>query len=87
MAISKALIASLILSLLVLLLVEADQMVSTNAESSYNPSPKIDCGDACKTRCQSSSRPNLCVEAAVASATVFLRAPPVTTRPVPAMPP
>ncbi|KAI9200425.1 hypothetical protein LWI28_007731 [Acer negundo] len=63
MAISKALIASLLLSLLVLHLVEADQMVSTNAESSYNPSPKIDCGDACNARCQSSSRPNLCKRA------------------------
>ncbi|KAL5780687.1 hypothetical protein ACOSQ2_011424 [Xanthoceras sorbifolium] len=64
MAISKALIiASLLLSLLVLHLVEADEMVSTNAKTTGYGSPKIDCGAACKARCQLSSRPRLCKRA------------------------
>ncbi|KAK2660720.1 hypothetical protein Ddye_007253 [Dipteronia dyeriana] len=64
MAIYKALIASVLLSLLVLHLVEADHemQVSTNAKPGY-ASPKIDCGAACKARCQLSSRPNLCKRA------------------------
>ncbi|KAF2607738.1 hypothetical protein F2Q68_00045491 [Brassica cretica] len=45
MAISKALIASLLVSLLVLQLVEADVVY---------------CGSACIARCKLSSRPNLC---------------------------
>ncbi|KAK3231792.1 hypothetical protein Dsin_003673 [Dipteronia sinensis] len=75
MAISKALIASLLFSLLVLHLVEADQMtVVMLAKLGANHLP----GQIfVKGR----------VEAAVAGATVFLQAPPVTTRPVPATPP
>nr|VDD64556.1 unnamed protein product [Brassica oleracea] len=45
MAISKALIASLLISLLVLQLVQADV---------------VHCGSACVARCRLSSRPNLC---------------------------
>ncbi|KAL5845290.1 hypothetical protein ACOSQ4_011248 [Xanthoceras sorbifolium] len=66
MAISKALIASLLVisSLLVLHIVEAHhQMVSTSAAPNYNPSPNIDCGDACTARCRESSRPRLCKRA------------------------
>ncbi|KAH9759072.1 hypothetical protein WN944_008854 [Citrus x changshan-huyou] len=58
---SKAFIASVLLSLiLVLHLVAADQMVNTNEGASSYPTPTIDCGAACKARCQLSSRPNLC---------------------------
>ncbi|CAL1383965.1 unnamed protein product [Linum trigynum] len=49
MALSKLVMASLLLSLFVLQLAQAD----------YSPQ-SIDCGSACKARCQLSSRPNLC---------------------------
>ncbi|KAJ0086441.1 hypothetical protein Patl1_09548 [Pistacia atlantica] len=63
MATSKPLIASLFLSLLLLLhLVEADMMVNTDAALGYS-SPKIDCGGACTARCRLSSRPRLCKRA------------------------
>nr|ACF05805.1 GAST-like protein [Litchi chinensis] len=62
MAISKLLIASLLLSLLVLHLVQADQMVPTDGQKGHG-SPKIDCGAACKARCRLSSRPHLCKRA------------------------
>ncbi|KAK4599985.1 hypothetical protein RGQ29_009871 [Quercus rubra] len=62
MAISKALIASVLISLLVIHLVEADQMVNTDAAKG-SPNKKIDCGAACSARCQLSSRPNLCKRA------------------------
>ncbi|KAJ4702119.1 Gibberellin regulated protein [Melia azedarach] len=62
MAISKALIASILLSLLVLHLVEAEQMVHTDKTHGY-PKPTIDCGGACKARCRLSSRPHLCKRA------------------------
>ncbi|XVE69738.1 hypothetical protein DITRI_Ditri10aG0015200 [Diplodiscus trichospermus] len=62
MAISKALIASLLISLLVLQLVKADQLV-TNASKGNNPPKKIDCGGACAARCRLSSRPHLCKRA------------------------
>ncbi|KAK1555621.1 hypothetical protein Q3G72_029133 [Acer saccharum] len=74
MAISKALIASLLLSLLVLHLVEADQMtvvMLAKPGASHLPGQTFVKGR---------------VEAAVASATVFLRAPPVTTKHVHATP-
>uniref|UniRef100_A0A2P2PLN4 Gast1-like protein n=1 Tax=Rhizophora mucronata TaxID=61149 RepID=A0A2P2PLN4_RHIMU len=59
MAISKVLIAPLLLSLLVLHFAESDgQMNSNPATIAYNQ--KIDCGSACIARCQLSSRPNLC---------------------------
>ncbi|KAJ6708734.1 EXTENSIN PROLINE-RICH PROTEIN [Salix koriyanagi] len=54
MAVSKILIASLILSLLVL------QKVSSSQAASDNPGNNIDCGGACKYRCSLSSRPHLC---------------------------
>ncbi|XP_050229253.1 snakin-2-like isoform X1 [Mercurialis annua] len=61
----KLLIVPFLLSLLlVLTFAEADdhhQTVTSNlAATSYNTSPKIDCGGACKARCQLSSRPRLC---------------------------
>ncbi|KAG5382509.1 hypothetical protein IGI04_033979 [Brassica rapa subsp. trilocularis] len=60
MAISKAFIASLLISFLVLQLVEADVEVS-NKKNGYGPyGSKIDCGSACIARCRLSSRPNLC---------------------------
>ncbi|CAF2065052.1 unnamed protein product [Brassica napus] len=57
MAISKALIASLLISLLVLQLVQAD-IENSNKKRGYRK--KIDCGSACVARCRLSSRPNLC---------------------------
>ncbi|KAF8080390.1 hypothetical protein N665_0949s0012 [Sinapis alba] len=57
MAISKAFIASLLISLLVLQLVEADVEISNKNNGDGS---KIDCGSACKARCMLSSRPNLC---------------------------
>ncbi|XP_002510532.2 gibberellin-regulated protein 1 [Ricinus communis] len=68
MAISKLLIASLLVSLLLVLsFAEADDHpsgVNSNlAASSYSPPKKIDCGSACTARCQLSSRPRLCKRA------------------------
>ncbi|XP_059637173.1 gibberellin-regulated protein 1-like [Cornus florida] len=60
MAISKALIASLLVSLLVFHLVEADQAVIFFRYIYMNRS---DCGSACAGRCRLSSRPNLCKRA------------------------
>ncbi|XVF73907.1 hypothetical protein PTKIN_Ptkin13bG0018500 [Pterospermum kingtungense] len=62
MAISKALIASLLISLLLIQLVEADQLV-TSASKEGDPPNKIDCGGACTARCRLSSRPHLCKRA------------------------
>ncbi|XP_042986556.1 snakin-2-like isoform X1 [Carya illinoinensis] len=71
MAISKALIASILLSLLVISLAEADHMnayggwmqaVKDDVVKGSVPT-KIDCGGACTARCQLSSRPNLCKRA------------------------
>ncbi|KAJ4843669.1 Gibberellin-regulated protein 1 [Turnera subulata] len=62
MAISKFAIASFFISLLVLHLVEADHMVSSNQAPS-TPTKRIDCGSACAARCQLSSRPRLCKRA------------------------
>ncbi|KAJ6412017.1 hypothetical protein OIU84_005148 [Salix udensis] len=60
MMITKFLIAFLFFSLLVLQLAEADRdTVSSNMVAS-SPPEKIDCGGACKARCQLSSRPRLC---------------------------
>ncbi|CAL1383964.1 unnamed protein product [Linum trigynum] len=50
MALSKLVMASLLLSLLLVLQL---------AHADYSPK-SIDCGNACKARCQLSSRPNLC---------------------------
>ncbi|XP_050230637.1 snakin-2-like [Mercurialis annua] len=64
---NKLLIAPLLLSLLLLQFSEAvldRQTVNSNlAATSYSPSPKLDCGGACKARCQLSSRPRLCKRA------------------------
>ncbi|KAL9395534.1 hypothetical protein Peur_009787 [Populus x canadensis] len=54
MAISKLLIASLVVSLLVL------QEVNASQAASSIPGKNIDCGGACKDRCSLSSRPHLC---------------------------
>uniref|UniRef100_A0A5B7C239 Putative snakin-2-like n=1 Tax=Davidia involucrata TaxID=16924 RepID=A0A5B7C239_DAVIN len=62
MAISKALISSLLLYLIVLHIVEADQMKSTSGPESAPPQ-KMDCDGACTARCQLSSRPRLCKRA------------------------
>ncbi|KAK9216844.1 hypothetical protein WN944_008855 [Citrus x changshan-huyou] len=59
MAISKALIASVLLSLVVFHLVEAEHTVNSSKGTGY-PKPSIDCGGACQARCRLSSRPNLC---------------------------
>ncbi|KAE8057241.1 hypothetical protein FH972_013947 [Carpinus fangiana] len=59
MAISNSLIASLLISLLLIHLAEADQMVNSNIAGKA----KMDCGGACDARCQLSSRPNLCKRA------------------------
>ncbi|KAJ8772539.1 hypothetical protein K2173_027716 [Erythroxylum novogranatense] len=59
MAVSKFLIASILISLLVLPSAEADQEVNSIQGASKGPK-KIDCGSACIARCQLSSRPNLC---------------------------
>ncbi|KAL5557889.1 hypothetical protein UlMin_034100 [Ulmus minor] len=65
MAFSKVLIASLLVSVFVLNLVEAKATVNGNAANSdnYAPKPKIDCGAACDARCTLSSRPHLCKRA------------------------
>ncbi|KAL4650176.1 hypothetical protein ACB092_01G067800 [Castanea dentata] len=67
MAISKTLIAPLLISLLLLHLAESYQKVITTMVESPSPSPsppqKIDCDDGCDARCQLSSRPNLCKRA------------------------
>ncbi|KAF5740860.1 gibberellin-regulated protein 1-like [Tripterygium wilfordii] len=63
MARSKALITSLLLFLLVLHLVQADdELVNGNQAAAATPK-KIDCGAACKARCRLSRRPNLCKRA------------------------
>ncbi|XP_015574062.1 gibberellin-regulated protein 1 isoform X2 [Ricinus communis] len=56
--ISKPLIASLFISLLVLHLVEADQM--EKASLAATSQKKIDCASACKTRCRLASRQRMC---------------------------
>ncbi|KAF5740861.1 gibberellin-regulated protein 1-like [Tripterygium wilfordii] len=65
MTFSKALIASLLLSLIFFHLVQADELVKANQAAASPPYPptKIDCGAACKARCGLSSRPNLCKRA------------------------
>ncbi|XP_043716951.1 snakin-2-like [Telopea speciosissima] len=57
MAVSKAAIALLLFSILVLKVAETEQTLgSTDAT-------KIDCGAACAARCRLSSRPRLCKRA------------------------
>ncbi|KAL2895457.1 Snakin-2 [Bienertia sinuspersici] len=58
MASSKLFIATFVLSLLLLHVVEAQQVIE-----SHGPKRSLlgmDCGAACTARCQLSSRPNLC---------------------------
>ncbi|TJX32690.1 hypothetical protein E8P77_35535, partial [Soehngenia saccharolytica] len=63
MAISKALVASLLLSLLVLHLVEAhDQEGDTRYAETFSVN-KLDCGAACAARCQLASRQKMCKRA------------------------
>ncbi|KAB1203659.1 Snakin-2 [Morella rubra] len=62
MAISKALIASIFISLLVIHLAEADQMGNENAAQDSLPK-KMDCGAACAARCRLASRQHLCKRA------------------------
>ncbi|XP_024026588.1 gibberellin-regulated protein 1 [Morus notabilis] len=59
MAISKVVILSLLISLLVLNLVEADETVNGNVAKG-SPNGKIDCRGSCAARCRLSSRPRLC---------------------------
>ncbi|XP_021776024.1 gibberellin-regulated protein 1-like [Chenopodium quinoa] len=66
MAFSKALIASLLLSLLVLQLVHAfePETISNQMTRPGNVSEsKVDCGAACAVRCSATKRPNLCKRA------------------------
>ncbi|XP_078161735.1 gibberellin-regulated protein 1-like [Carex rostrata] len=62
MASSRVVIASLAFLLLTLCLVESRQMLEINA-SEVSKAGGIDCGSTCLTRCQQSSRPNLCKRA------------------------
>ncbi|CAN8275639.1 unnamed protein product [Cochlearia groenlandica] len=57
MALSKTLIASLLISLLFLQLVQANLEIS-NKKDGYGS--KIDCKGACVARCKLSRRPRLC---------------------------
>ncbi|GLT73151.1 hypothetical protein SLA2020_450290 [Shorea laevis] len=63
MAISKALTASLLISLLVLHLAEADQTTSNESAVAGNLAKKIDCGSACDARCRLASRQKICKRA------------------------
>ncbi|KAI3499357.1 hypothetical protein L1887_35154 [Cichorium endivia] len=61
MGISKAFVASFLLSLFLLQLVQAIQPNQPdNISTNKYPSTKIDCGGACAERCKLSKRPNLC---------------------------
>nr|VDC59239.1 unnamed protein product [Brassica rapa] len=60
MAISKAFIVSLLISLLVLQLVEADVVRISHGKYTILTFIFVDCGSACIARCRLSSRPNLC---------------------------
>nr|XP_043626354.1 gibberellin-regulated protein 1-like [Erigeron canadensis] len=62
MGISKAFVASLLLSLLLLQLVQASYPIELN-DADKNTPVKIDCGEACSIRCKLSKRPNLCKRA------------------------
>nr|QOJ53931.1 snakin [Panax notoginseng] len=66
MAISKALIAALFLSLFVrhdLVQATETNQVTSNSVSYTTPKKKMDCGGACDARCILSSRPRLCKRA------------------------
>ncbi|KAF2564225.1 hypothetical protein F2Q70_00018911 [Brassica cretica] len=74
MAISKAFIASLLISLLVLQLVEAD-VISFILRLTVI---FVDCGTACIARCRLSSRPKLCHRACGTCCTTCNCVPPGT---------
>ncbi|PSR99589.1 Snakin-2 like [Actinidia chinensis var. chinensis] len=57
---SKALFASLFISLLIFHLVQADDEMMNGGGIGRSLLQKIDCGGACKERCKLSSRQNLC---------------------------
>ncbi|GAB2292248.1 hypothetical protein Dimus_026498 [Dionaea muscipula] len=64
MAISKAVIVSLLVSLLLLQLVESEETV--NGYKPLNSTPtlvKIDCKSACTVRCSKASRTKICLRA------------------------
>ncbi|XVE56163.1 hypothetical protein DITRI_Ditri03aG0215400 [Diplodiscus trichospermus] len=64
MAISKTLLASLLISLFILRFAESSHpSVITNTVESSLADEKIDCDKACDGRCKLSSRPNLCKRA------------------------
>ncbi|ESW32658.1 hypothetical protein PHAVU_001G006500 [Phaseolus vulgaris] len=61
MALSKFILASLVVSFLVLHLVDAHQSVQEQMQGSLFQ--QIDCNQACGVRCHLSSHPNLCERA------------------------
>ncbi|BAT82849.1 hypothetical protein LR48_Vigan07g278700 [Vigna angularis] len=61
MALSKLILASLLASLLLLHLVDANQSVQAQSQGSLLQ--QIDCKGACGARCRLSSRPRLCKRA------------------------
>ncbi|GAV63619.1 GASA domain-containing protein [Cephalotus follicularis] len=67
MAISKKLlIASILISLLVPYLVEADQVENANQEATYTSTESaktINCSSACSARCRLASRTRMCLRA------------------------
>ncbi|KAJ7957864.1 Gibberellin regulated protein [Quillaja saponaria] len=66
MTISKVVLASVLVSILVLHLVQAEQLdkdLQTDSKASGEEINKIDCGRACAARCRLSSRPRLCKRA------------------------
>ncbi|KAJ6405900.1 hypothetical protein OIU84_013798 [Salix udensis] len=87
---AKFLAASLLLSLLVLHFSEADHDPVNSNLAASSPPKKIDCGSACKARCQLSSRPRLCKRACGSCCSTMQlcssREQPVTMRLAPATP-
>ncbi|KAL3723736.1 hypothetical protein ACJRO7_035842 [Eucalyptus globulus] len=78
MAFRKSCVASLILlSLLLLHVVEAQEMMDKTGEPAPSLQP-IDCGAACEARCKLSSRPNLCKRACGSCCAKCNRVPPGT---------
>ncbi|KAF7829573.1 gibberellin-regulated protein 1-like [Senna tora] len=66
MALSKLLVASLLISLLLLHVVDADQTYGFEIQGSVTQGSllqQIDCKGACGARCRLSSRPRLCQRA------------------------
>ncbi|GMH03265.1 hypothetical protein Nepgr_005104 [Nepenthes gracilis] len=78
MAISRAIIASVIISLLVLLLVQADETVNASG-SGASLAYKINCGQACRVRCSLASRHKICLRACGTCCARCLCVPPGTS--------